>query len=197
MDTEAVKRVLLADMALQNGAAGRDLTMATKRFRQAVFKTTFKKNKHMVSPVAPSRTLPTKCNTHIKLATFVLVPNDPPAGVPGPLCLCGQITWWLTAIMCLLSDPPNWSVRRLRCLIPCFRNELTNFCRASRPCVMHAQIVPGRRGKAPVIPVQVDGTRLRSALVILCTCTEGTSLIAMVQQQLAHPQLLHAFHTCT
>jgi hypothetical protein len=39
-------------MALQNGAAGRDLTMATKRFRQAVFKTTFKKNKHMVSPVA-------------------------------------------------------------------------------------------------------------------------------------------------
>ena len=55
VDTDAVKRVLLADMALQNGAAGRDLTMATKRFRQAVFKTTFKKNKHMVSSVAPSR----------------------------------------------------------------------------------------------------------------------------------------------
>ena len=63
MDTEAVKRVLLADMALQNGAAGRDLTMATKRFRQAVFKTTFKKNKHMVSSVAPLAKPPSRCFT--------------------------------------------------------------------------------------------------------------------------------------
>ena len=49
IDLAAVQRVLLADMALQNGAPGRDLSPATKRFRQAVFKTTFKKNKVQVS----------------------------------------------------------------------------------------------------------------------------------------------------
>ena len=48
IDLAAVQRVLLADMALQNGAPGRDLSPATKRFRQAVFKTTFKKNKVQV-----------------------------------------------------------------------------------------------------------------------------------------------------
>lgn len=48
IDLAAVQGVLLADMALQNGAPGRDLSPATKRFRQAVFKTTFKKNKVQV-----------------------------------------------------------------------------------------------------------------------------------------------------
>ena len=48
IDLVAVQGVLLADMALQNGAPGRDLSPATKRFRQAVFKTTFKKNKVQV-----------------------------------------------------------------------------------------------------------------------------------------------------
>ena len=52
IDLAAVQRVLLADMALQNGAPGRDLSPATKRFRQAVFKTTFKKNKVQVRPGA-------------------------------------------------------------------------------------------------------------------------------------------------
>ncbi len=133
MDAEAVKRVLLADMALQNGAAGRDLTMATKRFRQAVFKTTFKKNKHMVSSVAPlfSRS---------------------------PLVLCKQCS--PTAISCDRLHDENlrspWVCGGLIAMHgPGQHDEALSCLHSGMMLPVAAQILPGRRGKAPVIPVQV------------------------------------------